>query len=85
MLEPLQYHNVRMLLLYYVITALSVLGSALLTVYITYLGGGPMQLGFVTAAATALSAVSSLMGGWFSDTLGRKRTVILTALLILFS
>ena len=53
------------------------MGERFLPLYITALGGTALAVGFLNAADNLLSAVYSLPGGWLSDRLGYKRSLVL--------
>ncbi len=55
--------------------------SPVLPLFATYLGGGPSEVGMVAAVSAFMGVVASVPAGIFSDTIGRKRMLIVASLI----
>lgn len=50
--------------------------APILPLYIIFLGGGPLIIGLVSGLRDGIASISNLLGGWFSDKLGRRREFV---------
>lgn len=55
--------------------------SPVLPLFATYLGGGPSEVGMVAAVSAFMGVVASVPAGIISDKIGRKRMLIVAALI----
>lgn len=55
--------------------------SPVLPLFTTYLGGGPSEVGMVAAVSSFMGVVASVPAGIISDKIGRKRMLIVAALI----
>jgi len=69
-------------------SAVSGFGGGLISTYVSLyfvkLGGSPITLGLMTAAATIIGCAMFLLGGIIADYYGRRRIIVLTAFYSIF-
>jgi len=58
--------------------------GAYVSLYFVKLGGNPITLGLMTAMASTIGCVMSLLGGFIADYYGRRKIVVLTAFYSVF-